>query len=45
MTLGNILHPRPASRRVNIEPDPVAVVPPVLNAPFARLEMLTAERP
>jgi hypothetical protein len=32
-------------RRVNIEPHPLAVLPAVLtNAPFAKLEMLTAER-
>jgi hypothetical protein len=35
-----------ASRCVDLKPHPVGVLPAVLpNAPFAKLEILTAERP
>ena len=43
---GDLAHPRPTSGRLDLEPYPVRVVPAVLaNTPFAKLEMLTAERP
>jgi hypothetical protein len=44
MTLGNILHARLASGRIYFQPDPsISCQGCSPNAPFAKLEMLTAE--